>query len=111
MSKYVLNFRHEGGDDIVANYDNKNALNKNKNLPVTQLVPLVGRSPITVYRYKKLLSKGSEGAIAQSDYEATPCSVNNITKAEKEENPCLSLLFNSLAVLFKRITHKRGKET
>jgi hypothetical protein len=28
MSKYVLNFSHEDGDDIVANYDNKNALKK-----------------------------------------------------------------------------------
>jgi hypothetical protein len=26
MSKYVLNFSHEDGDDIVASYDNKKAL-------------------------------------------------------------------------------------
>jgi hypothetical protein len=28
MSKYVLNFSHEDGDDIVANYDNKKTLRK-----------------------------------------------------------------------------------
>ncbi|MDR2444331.1 MAG: hypothetical protein LBD44_00130 [Spirochaetaceae bacterium] len=28
MSKYILNFSHEDGYDIVANYDNKKALKK-----------------------------------------------------------------------------------